>query len=94
MKCKDNRLYDLAVIIRRTRVEMGYSSAEKFSNEKGINRSVYQRWESGEDLNITSFLRLCEMFSLSASELIQSWENRNDFMPKSKQQLVKFMKAR
>ena len=65
-----------------------YKSAEydlkeqKFSNEKGINRSVYQRWESGEDLNLTSFLKLCDMHHISASALFIKWEQANRLMPK------------
>mgnify|MGYP000022396378 FL=1 len=82
MKSKDTRLYDLAYLIRNRRLELGYTSAEKFSNEKGINRSVYQRWESGEDLNLTSFLKLCDMHHISASALFIKWEQANRLMPK------------
>ncbi|MEY2800040.1 MAG: hypothetical protein RI934_1028 [Bacteroidota bacterium] len=85
MKTKDTRLYDLAYLIRMRRIELGYSSAEKFSNEKGINRSVYQRWESGEDLNLTSFLKLCDMHHISASALLLKWEQTNRLMPKDNQ---------
>ncbi len=82
MKTKDTRLYDLAYLIRNRRLELGYTSVEKFSNEKGINRSVYQRWESGEDLNLTSFLKLCDMHHISASTLFIKWEQANRLMPK------------
>lgn len=84
MKSKDKRLYDLALILRNQRIDLGYTSAEKFSNAHGINRSVYQRWESGEDLNITSLLRLCEIIGMSASDLFKAWEECNAKMPRTK----------
>ncbi len=84
MKSKDKRLYDLAVIIRNQRIELGYSSAEKFSNANGINRSVYQRWESGEDLNLSSLLRLCDIIGISASDLFKMCEKCNAKMPKTR----------
>jgi transcriptional regulator with XRE-family HTH domain len=86
MKEKDKRLYDFAVIIRNQRIRLGFSSAEKFSVQNGINRSVYQRWENGEDLNISSLLRLCDILGLSASDLFRLWEQCNDKMPKTKMQ--------
>ncbi len=84
MKNKDKRLYDLALIIRNQRIELGYSSAEKFSYAHGINRSVYQRWENGEDLNLSSLLRLCDLLGLSASDLFRMWEECNEKMPKTR----------
>lgn len=87
MKSKDKRLYDFAVIIRNQRLEMGYSSAEKFSNTHGINRSVYQRWESGEDLNLSSLLRLCDIMGISVSDLFIVWEKCNEKMPKTRKHL-------
>lgn len=87
MKNKDKRLYDFAIIIRNQRLDLGYSSAEKFSYAHGINRSVYQRWENGEDLNLSSLLRLCELLGLSASDLFRMWEECNEKMPKTRMQL-------
>ena len=87
MKEKDKRLYDFAVILRNQRINLGFSSAEKFSNEHGINRSVYQRWENGEDLNLSSLLKLCEILGLSASDLFIMWEKCNDRMPKTRLQI-------
>lgn len=82
MKNKDTRLYDFAVIIRNIRISQGYNSAEKFATDHGLNRSVYQRWENGEDLNLSSLLRLLELFGISGSDLFSKWESINDEMPK------------
>lgn len=87
MKEKDKRLYDFAVIIRNQRISLGYTSAEKFSLAHGINRSVYQRWENGEDLNLSSLLRLCEIIGIGASDLFRMWEECNDRMPKTRLQI-------
>lgn len=86
-KRKDRRLIDLSIIIRKKRIAMGYNSAEKFAIDKGLNRSVYQRWENGEDLNISSLLRLLSLLGLSASELFREWEDMNDDMPQAQQNL-------
>lgn len=84
-KAKRNAdLFDLAFVIRQIRIEMGYSSAERFANEHGLNRSVYQRWESGEDIKLSNLLRLCSIFNLSPMELFIMWENCNNRAPKTK----------
>jgi transcriptional regulator with XRE-family HTH domain len=77
-------LFDLAFVIRQIRIEMGYSSAERFANEHGLNRSVYQRWESGEDIKLSNLLRLCTIFNLTPIELFIMWEDCNKRAPKTK----------
>lgn len=80
-KKKDKRLGDFSAIIRRRRVELGHNNAELLANKHNVNRSVYQRWENGEDLNLTSLLKLLEMLEMKGSELFELWENRNENMP-------------
>lgn len=81
LKKKDGRLIEFSVIIRRKRIELGYNNAEIFANHHGLNRSVYQRWENGEDLNLSSLLRLLEVLEMKGSELFEKWEERCEVMP-------------
>jgi hypothetical protein len=86
-KKKDDRLHDFSAIIRRRRFELKYNSAELFANDHGINRSVYQRWENGEDLNLTSLLKLLEILGMKGSDFFEKWEHRNENMPPVKYHL-------
>ncbi len=79
---KDKRLMDMACIIRNRRIELGYTSGEKFAFHHKLNRSVYQRWENGEDLNLTSLIRLLDILKMSGKTLFEKWENARDDMPK------------
>lgn len=84
MKKKDVRLHEFSVIIRKRRLELGYSNAEMFANHHGLNRSVYQRWENGEDLNLSSLLKLLEILEMKGSEFFELLENRCELMPPCK----------
>jgi|688.fasta_scaffold126541_2 transcriptional regulator with XRE-family HTH domain len=81
MGVRDKRFFDLASIIRKRRVELGYKSAEKFAYDNNLNRSVYQRWENAEDLNVTSLIKLLYTLKMSASTLFEKWEKVSDDMP-------------
>lgn len=81
MAVRDKRFFDLAIIIRKRRMELGYKSAEKFAYDNNLNRSVYQRWENAEDLNVTSLIKLLYTLKMSASTLFEKWEQVSDNMP-------------
>ena len=78
---KDKRLMDMACIIRNRRIELGFTSGEKFAHEHKLNRSVYQRWENGEDLNLTSFIRLLDNLKMSGKTFFEKWEKARPDMP-------------
>lgn len=44
--------------IKQLRLKAGYTSAEKFAYDHGIDRTQYARYERGEDMRITSLLKL------------------------------------
>lgn len=79
---KDKRLMDMACIIRNRRIELGYNSGEKFANQNKLNRSVYQRWENGEDLNVTSLIKLLDILKMSGKTLFEKWESSRSDMPR------------
>lgn len=72
---------DMACIIRNRRIELGYTSGEKFAYQNKLNRSVYQRWENGEDLNVTSLIRLLDILKMSGKTLFEKWEKAREDMP-------------
>jgi ribosome-binding protein aMBF1 (putative translation factor) len=80
-KAKDKRLKDFSAIIRKRRFEMGHLNAEILANKHKLNRSVYQRWENGEDMNLSSLLKLLEVLEMKGSELFEIWEEKNREMP-------------
>ncbi len=84
MKKKDVRLHEFSVVIRKRRLELGYTNAEMFANHHGLNRSVYQRWENGEDLNLSSLLKLLEILEMKGSEFFEQLEKRSELMPPCK----------
>lgn len=46
-------------------------SREDFAKEYGISRSVVERIETGQNVNILSLFRMCNFFGISPSELFQ-----------------------
>lgn len=68
----DDQKKRLGERIKQLRKEMGYTSAEKFANDKGFSRSTYGKYEQGEPeyLNIEydTLIRLANSFGVTLKE--------------------------
>jgi DNA-binding XRE family transcriptional regulator len=62
------QMLNLGKRIKSLRIKMGYSSYEQFAYENEMSRSQYGRYENGQDLRLTTLLRLVEIFGLSLSD--------------------------
>ena len=47
--------------IKQLRINKGYTSYEYFAYDHGISRSQYGRYEKGEDLRVSSLIKLIEV---------------------------------
>lgn len=54
--------------IKQLRVEKGYTSYEKFAIEKEISRMQYWRYEKGEDMRLSSLLRVTQALDISLKD--------------------------
>jgi transcriptional regulator with XRE-family HTH domain len=54
--------------IKALRLEAGYSNAEKFAFENEITRSQYANWEKGQDMKLSSLLRIAQAHGLTLQE--------------------------
>jgi transcriptional regulator with XRE-family HTH domain len=54
--------------IKDLRLKAGYSNAEKFAFENEITRSQYAMWEKGQDMKISSLLRITRAHNLTLDE--------------------------
>lgn len=54
--------------IKQLRVAAGYTNAEKFAFENDITRSQYANWEKGQDMKISSILRIIAIHDLTLKE--------------------------
>lgn len=51
--------------IRELRIKKGYSNLDIFAYDHGFARAQYGRYENGEDLRLTTLLRLMNAFEIS-----------------------------
>ncbi len=58
--------------LRELRLKRGYSSAEKFSYEFGINRVQYGRYESGANITFATLLLILSALEISVKEFFSS----------------------
>jgi transcriptional regulator with XRE-family HTH domain len=56
--------------IKDLRLKAGYSNAEKFAFENEITRSQYAMWEKGQDMKVSSLLRIARAHNMTLTELI------------------------
>lgn len=64
----EKQLKQLGKRIRDIRKAKGYSNYEQFAFQHDLNRSSYSRFESGEDMRISSLLKVLEAFDMSLAE--------------------------
>ena len=71
-KDKDNDfIQKLSKRIKQLRINKGYTSYEYFAYDHGISRSQYGRYEKGEDLRVSSLIKLIEAFELTPSDFFK-----------------------
>lgn len=57
--------------IKQLRKKAGYSSLEKFSYEYEINRTQYARYERGEDMRISSLMKVLAAHEMTLGEFFK-----------------------
>lgn len=70
--------------IKQLRIDKGYSSYEYFAYDHGFSRSQYGRYEKGEDLRVSSLIKLIEAFEMTPSEFFQEGFETDKKTKKSK----------
>ncbi len=61
---------NINIKIRNRRLELGFKSAEQFAYDNKISRSTYERIERGEDMRLSTFLKVAECLKLNPKDLL------------------------
>lgn len=77
MKRKNVKIYDdplLEVIkvagkIKELRIKRGYLTGESFTKQHCLSRSLYLRFEKGNDIKLSSFIKIINAFDISIKDL-------------------------
>lgn len=64
----ENGLAQMGRRIKKLRIEQGYSAAEYFAYDHNIARAQYARYEQGEDLRLSTLIRIVKAFDMSLTE--------------------------
>lgn len=65
----DDQMQRLGERIKSLRKSKGYTSAETFANEKGFNRALYGKYESGKrNIEFITLVRLANAFEINLQE--------------------------
>ena len=54
--------------IKQLRIKMGYTSYEYFAYEHNISRAQFGRYEKGQDLRMSSLIKVVNAFGISLQE--------------------------
>lgn len=60
--------------IKQLRLKAGYTAAEKFAYEHEIDRTQYSRYERGEDMRITSLLKIVAAHDMTLLEFFKGMQ--------------------
>ncbi|MES2458874.1 MAG: helix-turn-helix transcriptional regulator [Bacteroidota bacterium] len=81
MKSKGNQITELPLPkevlvkvgqrIKSLRLNAGYSSYEKFAFKHDISRSQFGRYEKGEDLKLSTLIKIVQAFGISLEEFFK-----------------------
>ena len=64
----DTTLKKLGERIKQLRIKKGYTSYEYFAYEHNISRAQFGRYEQGQDLRISSLIKIVNAFEITLSE--------------------------
>ncbi len=62
------KLAQLGKRIKKLRIEKGYTNAEYFAYDHEIARTQYARYEQGEDLRLSTLIKIVKAFDMSLTE--------------------------
>ena len=68
LKKNDDRIKKIGSRIKQLRIDAGYTSLEKFAYAFDINRTQYARYERGEDMRISSLLKVLDAHGVTLGE--------------------------
>lgn len=55
--------------LRKKRLEKGYTNARRFAEQNGLNRTNYLKLEQGQDMRISTLLKVSEALKINPVEL-------------------------
>ena len=58
--------------MRALRIAKGHSSHETFAYENDLNRAQYSRYERGEDLRMTTFIKVLQALEISPEDFFSN----------------------
>jgi len=64
----DKRLVAIGNHVKKLREDAGYTAAEGFAYDKGVARVQYWRLESGANMQMGTFLKLCDAHEITPQE--------------------------
>lgn len=67
-KAKSKELEQIGNRIKSLRIKKGYTNYEYFAYEHNITRSQYGRYENGEDMRISSLVKIVKAFDMTLEE--------------------------
>ncbi len=70
----DPRIEQIGLRIKQLRLNKGYSSAEIFAYEHGLNRVSYWRMEKGCNITLTSLLRILDIHDITLQEFFSDFD--------------------
>lgn len=65
----DQQVYEkIGKRIKELRLKAGYTAADKFAYENEIGRSQYAAWEAGQDMKISSVLKIAKAHRITLND--------------------------
>lgn len=65
----DQQVYEkIGKRIKELRLKAGYTAADKFAYENEIGRSQYAAWENGQDMKISSVLKIAKAHRITLND--------------------------
>lgn len=65
---QEKQLANFATRLKSLRIQRGYTNYEHFAYDNKISRSQYWRYENGEDIRLTTLLRILDAFDISLKD--------------------------
>jgi transcriptional regulator with XRE-family HTH domain len=57
--------------LKALRIQRGYTTVEAFTKETGLSRPQYLRFEKGNDLKLSSLVKIIKAFNMTFAEFFE-----------------------
>ncbi|SEB07113.1 Helix-turn-helix [Chitinophaga terrae (ex Kim and Jung 2007)] len=75
IQSKDEINHKISRLLKKNRKKRGFPSYKRFAEELGISKTLYGRYENGQDLRVSTLIKIVQGMGVKVSDFFSEFDN-------------------